>query len=219
MSHVTYKWVMSHKNEWCQIYIGHVTYKWVMSHAYESRHIWMRHVTYKWAMSHIDVTYEWVALLEWVMNEWSTNWMESRTVWITYYMRHTTCIQAAIICMWMRLIAYVWVTNERVTNCDLHPGSHHVRVNEAYHICMSHKWTSHELTQKNESRTATCIQAAIMCVWMRHITYVLKLSHMSYTQEDVSHHIWMTHMDGIPYECVCHITHEISVISHINEPS
>jgi len=53
MSHVTYKWVMSHINESCHIWISHVTYVWVLSHMNKSCHIWMSHVTYEWVMSHI----------------------------------------------------------------------------------------------------------------------------------------------------------------------
>ena len=47
MSHVTYKWVMSHMNESCHIWMGHVTCEWVTSHMIESCHIWMSHVTYE----------------------------------------------------------------------------------------------------------------------------------------------------------------------------
>jgi len=39
MSHVTYKWVMSHTNESCHIWMSYVTYTWVMSHTNESCHM------------------------------------------------------------------------------------------------------------------------------------------------------------------------------------
>jgi len=42
-------------NEACQIRMSHVTYKWGMSHINESCHIWMRHVTWM-----NRVTHEWV---------------------------------------------------------------------------------------------------------------------------------------------------------------
>jgi len=50
MSHVTHKWVMSHTNQSCHIWISHVTYKWVMSHKNESYHIRISHVTYEWVI-------------------------------------------------------------------------------------------------------------------------------------------------------------------------
>jgi len=53
ISHVAYKWVMSHMNESCHIWMSHVTYEWVMSHMNESCHIWMNHVTYEGAIQWI----------------------------------------------------------------------------------------------------------------------------------------------------------------------
>ena len=57
ISHVAYKWVMSHMNESCHIWMSHVTYEWVMSHMNESCHIWMSHVTYEWIMSHMKARF------------------------------------------------------------------------------------------------------------------------------------------------------------------
>jgi len=58
MSHVVYKWVTSHMNESCHIWMSHVTHEWVVPHINESRHIcetwliWMGHVTYKRGAGH-----------------------------------------------------------------------------------------------------------------------------------------------------------------------
>jgi len=84
MSHVTYEWVMSHKNETrkclilhmiesCHILMNHVTYESVMSHKNETRmpsfiassvmshvkescHVRMSHATYEWVMLHSNET-------------------------------------------------------------------------------------------------------------------------------------------------------------------
>ena len=76
LSHVTYKWVMSHTNESCHMQVSHVTHEWVMAsgcciettfrrqnfdatsmcHILESFHIQMSLATCEWVMSH---TNEW----------------------------------------------------------------------------------------------------------------------------------------------------------------
>ena len=68
-SHMAWKWVVSHMNRSCHIWMSLVTYKWVtwrmneschirISHVHmnESCHIWMSHVTYEWVMSHMNVS-------------------------------------------------------------------------------------------------------------------------------------------------------------------
>ena len=49
MSHVTYKWVMSHTNESCHKWMSHVTNEWVTWHVNESCHVWSSHVTHRWS--------------------------------------------------------------------------------------------------------------------------------------------------------------------------
>jgi len=78
MSHVTYKWVMSHMNESCHIQMSHVTYEWVMSTCYSG----MSHFTYEWVMSHVN---------------------EACHVWICYVTRMNACdmTHSHMTCRWM----------------------------------------------------------------------------------------------------------------------
>ena len=53
---VTHAWHDScnRQNNYMYIQMSHVPYRWVMSHIYESCPIWMSHVPYEWIMSHMN---------------------------------------------------------------------------------------------------------------------------------------------------------------------
>ena len=125
-----YKWVMSHMNESCHIWMSHVTYEWVMSHMNESCHIWMSHVTYEWVMSHTNEScHMWMShvICEWVTshtNESCHIWMsrathmhESCHIWMSCatHMNESCHI-------WMGHVTYEWVMSHMNESCYLWMG-------------------------------------------------------------------------------------------------
>jgi len=151
MSHVTYEWGMSHMNESCHIWMSHFTYEWVMSHMNESCHIRMSHVTYEWVMSHMNesfhiwmshVTYEWVMLH---MNE-------SRHIWV---MCHVTYEDRVCVCC----------------GCKKRVISH---MNSSRHVWMSREWVTSWTSRVTYERESVCV---LRMGSMSHVTYVWVISH------------------------------------------
>ena len=142
---------------------------------------------------------------------------ESRTVWVTnsHHMHnviflHTSHINASR----MDGPWTVWVQH------DLHPGSHHMHVNEAYCICMSHKWTSHEL--RPASRQPSCA-----CEWGISHMYESQMNESrTHTKERVtncdlhpgSHHVRVNEAYHICIKTQSYVLHaRRCVTSHMND--
>jgi len=66
------KYIMSHGNESCHMWMSHVTCEWVMSHVNESRHMWMSHVP-------SDFRYKALCLGKvrgtWLIHSFNESWM------------------------------------------------------------------------------------------------------------------------------------------------
>ena len=158
-------------------WMSQVTYKWVMSRRNESCHVWMNHVTYESCHTH-----EWVYLLlllctlfprallrdlnrkfekssfhflalartcryEWVMSHTNEAWLRFEWVMAHIWMSHGTHMKES----WH---TYAWV----MAHISM---SHETHINESWHTQMSHItyewvmahiWMSHE-THINESYT------------------------------------------------------------------
>ena len=125
MSHVTYKWVMSHINESCHTRVrnvthravmsrmSHVTYTRVMSHINKSCHVsekcpnWLMylnsspvsHATYKWVMSNMNEAFD-----PWLIAWWDSLWCSRALGYCSskYSLFHTALLQKRPI-IWISL--------------------------------------------------------------------------------------------------------------------
>jgi len=134
-------WVMSHKNEFCLIWIvvwtSHVSYEWVLSHlnrrtdesclvwivhvaAVEGewgncQRSWMNHVSYGWVMSHMNEScLTWMSHVSGVEGEWS-NCQRCELAW----MSHVSLRMSSVSCE----SSYRWVMSRMNESCVIRMSS------------------------------------------------------------------------------------------------
>ena len=100
MSHFARGWVMSHMNESCLMRMSHVAYAWVMLRMNESCRMWTSHIAYKQLMLHTNESFRiWMSHVayEWVMSHMNESyhiWMSHVTYeWVMLHTNESCCTQ------------------------------------------------------------------------------------------------------------------------------
>jgi len=170
-SHVTHDWVMSHMNESCHTWMSHVTYEWVKTHTNESRHIWMSHVTYhcvnlQWMSHNI---YQWVTSGIMTVEFWlflSLSGSHGTHEWVMSRMDESYPL-------WMSHITYEWVTSH---------------INESCHRWSCHVSKRHYLHTMSLLTSSCHIQSCD--IWPGHVTV---RAHQTQHAEG-QNYIWIGHI-------------------------